>query len=1300
MVCISLIDKNLKSIINLKSKLLCFVVVFSLSIFNPASCQEGMVDATFNTYDDGLLGDGFDNIVRTISIQSDGKLIVGGDFLNFNGADSPYLCRLLPDGTKDSSFNLGTGINGKVYCSLIQNDGKILLGGSFTLFNSQTTNRLLRLNTDGSLDMSFNTSIASSSGVIYSLAQQSDGSIVIGGSFTNYNGNNVTRIARILYNGNLDTTFVTGTGANGIIYAIQIQSNGKIILGGSFTLFNGILSNKIIRLNADGSNDVIFVAGTGFDDDVKTLAVQTDGRILIGGDFTKYNNLPNNRILRLNDDGSIDVSFIAGLGFSNGGVSVIKISTIGSIILGGSFTGTYDGIVVNRLVMLEFNGVINLTFDSNSGPSSGTVLTIVPELSGSWYVGGSFSIFDSQNQGRLAKIDAFGALDIGYLTAGVGFDNSVYKVISLSTKTIVVGDFSKFNGISAPKIARLLNNGSIDPLFNVSGSGADGLIKNAIVQPDNKIIIAGNFLSYNGVLVNRIARILSDGSIDISFNTGLGFNSQIYGIALQADGKIIVGGNFTKCNGVSVNRIARLFSDGTLDASFNTGLGVDEIVETVIVQSNGKIVLGGRFLTFNGIIHNRIVRLNMDGSVDTDFFTGLGFDKNVYCIQMQSDGKLVIGGSFLNYNGSAAKRMLRLNSNGNLDTSFAVGTGFSNGDVRAILIQPDKRILVGGTFFGTYSGTSVKRLIRLLPAGTFDVTFSANLNSPLYSMCFTPDNKVMIAGNFNSISGVTKHRIARLLVCLDTTVWDGLAWNNGSPSSEKRIVFNGNYPVLNSVNACSCSVSSGISVGVPNGNTLGLVFDYSGLGTLILENNASLFQSEDQIKNTGLLLYKRKTTPIVKFDYTYWSSPVSGQRLIDVSPDTLSDKFFSFNAASDSWSNESPTKVMVSGKGYIIRGPQSFSTTVPAIYEGIFSGIPNNGIVSVPVGLTYTRNLIGNPYPSAINADLFISGNKEIIAGTIYLWTHNTAITKNVYTSDDYAVYNLLGGVGTSATTNSGVNNTIPNGKIASGQSFFVTSVNGGGSAVFNNGMRIVGQNSSFFKSSSPKKIKSNEIEKHRMWLNLTNSEGAFKQILLGYATGATNDFDNSLDGESFDGNQYLDFYSINQDKNLVIQGRALPFEETDEIKLGFSSTLEGVFKIKIDKTDGILVNKNIFIEDKLNNKIADITNEGYAFTTMVGIFNDRFVLRYTDKTLISDEFLKDNESVLVSSKNKQLQINSTKESIDEVTIYNLAGRKIYQKSKINATDLLMLNLFVGHQVLLLKILLQNGKTVIKKIMY
>ena len=373
-------------------------------------CQEGIVDPTFNTYDDGLLGDGFDNTVRTVSLQSDGNLIVGGDFLNFNGAATPKLCRLLPDGSKDPSFVLGTGFTGNVYCTLLQPDGKIIVGGAFTSFNGSTANRLIRLNPDGSRDASFDTSIAASSGIIYSVAMQADGSLIVGGSFVNYNGVSASRIARILPNGNLDTTFAIGTGANSLVEEAHIQQDGKIILGGSFVSFNGTACGRIIRLNTNGTVDASFVQGAGFDANISALTTQADGKIMVGGDFLVYNGIVVNRIIRLNPDGTLDASFISGIGLSNGAVEVIKVNAVGSIIVAGSFSGTYNGTNVNRLLLLDSNGVLDPIFDIGAGPGSASILTLALEPDGSWYVGGSFSVFDSQNQGRLAKVDATGVV--------------------------------------------------------------------------------------------------------------------------------------------------------------------------------------------------------------------------------------------------------------------------------------------------------------------------------------------------------------------------------------------------------------------------------------------------------------------------------------------------------------------------------------------------------------------------------------------------------------------------------------------------------------------------------------------------------------------------------------------------------------------------------------------------------------------------------------------------------------------------------------------------------------------------
>ena len=250
----------------------------------------------------------------------------------------------------------------------------------------------------------------------------------------------------------------------------------------------------------------------------------------------------------------------------------------------------------------------------------------------------------------------------------------------------------------------------------------------------------------------------------------------------------------------------------------------------------------------------------------------------------------------------------------------------------------------------------------------------------------------------------------------------------------------------------------------------------------------------------------------------------------------------------------------------------------------------------------------------------------------------------------------------------------------------------------------ITGNNSQFFKTKNSTAKTAKKIQKNRIWLNLTNTQGAFKQTLIGYVTDATNDYDSRFDGESFDGNEFVDFYSLNQDKNLVIQGRALPFDENDEVPLGFRTTINGDFTINIDQVDGLLTNQAVFIEDKLTNTIFDLKSGNYTFNTIAGTFNDRFVLRYNennnDKTLETANFNSLEKTVMVSSKNKQIKIDSSIEMIDKVAVYDLLGRQIHQKANVNSNELSIANLLSSHQTLVVKVMLQNGKTISKKIIY
>jgi hypothetical protein len=598
--------------------------------------------------------------------------------------------------------------------------------------------------------------------------------------------------------------------------------------------------------------------------------------------------------------------------------------------------------------------------------------------------------------------------------------------------------------------------------------------------------------------------------------------------------------------------------------------------------------------------------------------------------------------------------------------------------------------------------TPTGTILVTAPVPAANITYTVTGTAPAVAAVTqaTTTFTTLTPGDYSVITTNTTTGCVSALISLTvnaaSTIYSG-SWSNGVPDVLKKAIFASNYTLSGNLTACSCQVNTGVNVTVDPGFSLVLEngLDVVGTGSITFQNNSSLIQTNNTAINTGNITYKRKTTPIEKFDYTYWSSPVANQQLVNVSPTTLADKYYSFDPLINDWYLEAPTNTMTNGIGYIIRGPQAYLT--PTIYEASFIGIPNNGNITnntTGIGLTY---LFGNPYPSAIDADLFLNLNNNVLEGTIYFWTHNTPITNNKYTADDYASYNIIGGTGTTAIS-TGINNSIPTGKIAAGQSFMTTS-SGIGTVTFNNSLRILGMNTQFFRLIDSSKTKTT-LKKNRIWLNLTNSEGAFKQTLIGYVTGAINGLDNRFDGETFDANQYVDFYSINLGKNLVIQGRALPFNRTDTVPLGYRTTVAGNFSIKIDQLDGLFTTHNIYIEDKNTGIIHDLKKEAYVFTTAIGTYNDRFVLKYTENPLPPKGNIKHPNYVIVTNQNNKIKIYSSEENIDKVIIYDITGKQIYKITNVNDDQLAIENLASSQQILVLKIVLKNKKIVTKKIFY
>jgi uncharacterized delta-60 repeat protein/CSLREA domain-containing protein len=339
-------------------------------------------------------------------------------------------------------------------------------------------------------------------------------------------------------------------------------------------------------------------------------------------------------------------------------------------------------------------------------------------------------------------------------------------------KILICGGFSNVGGQPRSKVARLNANGTLDTSFqnpNITGSIGNDSVFTLALQSDGKVLIAGLFNSVSGQMRNRLARLNADGSFDNTFLSDV--NSTVTQVVLQPDGKILVGGYFTLVSGQVRNRLARLNSDGTLDTSFiNPNVNVPNgspanPIGTIAVQPDGKILIGGNFTSVDGQARSGAARLNSDGTLDTNF--NLNTNGTVSRYNFQPEGKILISGFFGVVNGAPRTTIARINSNGSLDNSFQ-NVNITSGAVHAFDIQSDGKIVVGGNF-SNISGVERRYLARLNANGTFDPSFqdpNANFGGDFYSITkilVQPDGKVLIGGQFNTVGRQPRKNVVRLI---------------------------------------------------------------------------------------------------------------------------------------------------------------------------------------------------------------------------------------------------------------------------------------------------------------------------------------------------------------------------------------------------------------------------------------------------------------------------------------------------------------------------------------------------------
>ncbi|WP_332026683.1 T9SS type A sorting domain-containing protein, partial [Kaistella sp.] len=583
------------------------------------------------------------------------------------------------------------------------------------------------------------------------------------------------------------------------------------------------------------------------------------------------------------------------------------------------------------------------------------------------------------------------------------------------------------------------------------------------------------------------------------------------------------------------------------------------------------------------------------------------------------------------------------------------------------------QLTTAGTAGGTWSSSdtdvatvSETGLVTAVGYGTVDITYTVS------SGCGSPVSATVA------------------LIINNATTWSGNSWDYGVPDAFVDAIIGGNLTAAEHLVSKTLTINTGIvlTVAADASFTTG---DFVNNGTLVVESDGNFVQTEGSINSGSGTATVKRNARMKRLDYTYWGSPVHGsQTLKQFSPGTVDSRFMTYNTIDDTFSTVNPnTTVFVAGKGYAIRASNYYPVwTDPTlesnyrIFEGIFKGQPNNGDINLPLEQTgQTFNLIANPYPS--NIDLHALATINNFENKFYFWSNaNVGIGGTDYAANNYAVYTGTGG------TPAENGNVIPDRYVKVGQGFIVKATTN--NLTFTNVMRNNGTGESSFinKGKEAKEV----ID--RYWLTLASPTSSTNTILIGYPEGATNGYDPEFDAEQL-GQSTNSFYSVLEDKKLVIQGRQKPMEVTDVVPLGFKGSAAGQYKISLIKKNGIFEGtQKVYLRDKLNNTITNLHAGNYTFSSQAGIIENRFEIIYVDEILAGNE-VKTGE-LAVYRNGEHFEIKSSQKKISEVEVYDLTG-KLIMNVTANQNHVVINSSSWVNGIYLLKIH-RNGETVSKKV--
>ncbi len=547
------------------------------------------------------------------------------------------------------------------------------------------------------------------------------------------------------------------------------------------------------------------------------------------------------------------------------------------------------------------------------------------------------------------------------------------------------------------------------------------------------------------------------------------------------------------------------------------------------------------------------------------------------------------------------------------------------------------------------------------------------------------------------------------------------AWTNGLPNLLRNVVIQEDFStaVHGQVQACNLRIEPGARLTVENGQFIAIqnnlivdgVLEVMPKGEILMIDNSGV------VEESGSIIIHRQSTPLKPRDYTYWSSPVESAELGAVFSESDPEYIFSFSTSSfvdrdrdgvddngKAWSRASGR--MLPGRGYASIAPSSLSEV--NLQKLVFPGKVNNGPVEIPIELASSAdslsdwNLIGNPYPSSIDAEkiLMEPNNIGLLNGSYYFWTHNTPLERDQdtgrweYSSDDYAMYTV--GTGGIRATSGGA---LPTRHIASGQAFFVEALSSG-SLRLSNEMRSVGKDAHFFKEPFDK----SRYEEGKIWLNLENESGVFSQILIGFRPGATDSFDSLYDGRRFSGNAHADFYSVLDSLALAIRGEP-PFRGNERIPLGMRIKSSGIdrLNIRIDSLTGRPGQGGIHLLDRTTGIRHDLKEGAYSFVSPgVGAIDDRFVLLFGESAQLENTAEMETDDGLICFFDRgDLRVRTrNSDRIMRLEVFDLLGRRLAELQPARSAVLLEAPGFASNALYVVRVQLENRKVLSTKVVH